>query len=96
MNRYGTAVAAGAHESSEALHRQKFSAVISRRRRLLRQYERGGCRLTPLYTEVVNLRFHLLVDLQTARFGPIGMEQLWNRGGATGGKGSVRRTLEMA
>jgi hypothetical protein len=31
---------------------------------------------------------------QSARFRRIGMEQLWNRGGATGGKGSSRRTLE--
>ena len=28
---------------------------------------------------------------KTARFRPIGMEQLWNRGGATGGKGLARR-----
>jgi hypothetical protein len=90
MNRYGTAVAAGAHESSEALHRQKFSAVISRRRRLPQAIRARRLSTDPSLYEVVNLRFHLLVDLQTARFGPIGMEQLWNRGGATGGKGSVR------
>jgi hypothetical protein len=29
-------------------------------------------------------------------FGPIGMEQLWNRGGATGGKGSGDQKPEMA
>jgi hypothetical protein len=31
---------------------------------------------------------------QSARFRRIGMEQLWNRGAATGGKGSSPRTLE--
>jgi len=46
------------------------------------------------YKEGVNVCFQLPVDIQTARFGPIEMEQLWNRGGATGGKGSTRRTLE--
>jgi hypothetical protein len=30
-----------------------------------------------------------VVARQSARFGPIGMEQLWNRGGATGGKRSA-------
>src|SRR5207247_10462412 len=48
----------------------------------------------PPCTEGVNLRMRLLVDDQTARFGPIGMEQLWNRGGATGGKGSALRRDE--
>jgi hypothetical protein len=28
-------------------------------------------------------------------FGPIGMEQLWNRGGATGGKRSALRKAEI-
>jgi hypothetical protein len=36
--------------------------------------------------------FLLLLHLKTARFGRIGMEQLWNRGGAIGGKGSAHRT----
>jgi EmrB/QacA subfamily drug resistance transporter len=36
----------------------------------------------------------LLVQRQSARFGPIGMEQLWNRGGATGGKSSGRQRPE--
>ena len=31
---------------------------------------------------------------QTARFGAIEVEQLWNRGGATGGKGSALRRDE--
>src|SRR5437867_3516724 len=31
---------------------------------------------------------------QSARFGPIGMEQLWNRGGATAGKRSALRKGE--
>jgi hypothetical protein len=34
------------------------------------------------------------VRLQTARFRPIGMEQLWNRGGATAGKRSALRPGE--
>jgi hypothetical protein len=50
--------------------------------------------MNPLSTQGVNLRFQLLVDVQTARFGPIGMEQLWNRGGATGGKRSARQRRE--
>jgi hypothetical protein len=32
------------------------------------------------------------VDALGARFRSIGMEQVWNRGGATGGKGSPRST----
>ena len=32
--------------------------------------------------------------VKAARFGPIGMEQLWNRGGATGGKRSALRSAE--
>jgi hypothetical protein len=50
--------------------------------------------MTPLYTEVVSRAPGLLVQRQTARFGPIGMEQLWNRGGATGGKSSGRQKPE--
>ena len=41
-----------------------------------------------LHGRASNLRF-LLATFKTARFGPIGMEQLWNRGGATGGKRSA-------
>jgi hypothetical protein len=41
--------------------------------------------LTPLYG---SMRFRASQS-QIARFGPIGMEQLWNRGGATGGKRSA-------
>jgi hypothetical protein len=52
--------------------------------------------MSSLYTEGVTLRFSCLVDVQSARFGPIGMEQLWNSGGATGGKRLARGTAEMA
>jgi hypothetical protein len=31
---------------------------------------------------------------QTARFGPIGMEQVWSRAGATGGKRSARQSTK--
>jgi hypothetical protein len=34
------------------------------------------------------------VQFQTAGFSPIGMEQSWNRGGATGGKRSSRPEVE--
>ena len=46
-----------------------------------------GCGRLLLYAGVL-----LLPHLKIARFGRIGMEQLWNRGGAIGGKGSARRT----
>ena len=36
-------------------------------------------------------RVGLLVQRQTERFGPIEMEQLWNRRGETAGKGSGRQ-----
>jgi hypothetical protein len=36
----------------------------------------------------------LLIQRQTPRFAPIAMEQLWNRGGATGGKRSTHRGPE--
>src|SRR5947209_20386 len=48
----------------------------------------------PPCTEAVGRASVLLVQPQTARFGPIGMEQLWNRGGATSGKGSGRQKPE--
>jgi hypothetical protein len=48
----------------------------------------------PSHAEEVKLASQLLVRVQTARFGPIGMEQLWNRGGAAGGKGWARRRPE--
>jgi hypothetical protein len=54
----------------------------------------AGAAMTPLNTEVVSRAPGLLVQRQTARFGPIGMEQLWNRGGATGGKSSGRQKPE--
>jgi hypothetical protein len=56
----------------------------------------AGAAMTPLYTEVVSRAPGLLVQRQTARFGPMGMEQLWNRGGATGGKRSGRQKPEIA
>jgi len=39
----------------------------------------------------VKLASRLPAQVQTARFGPIGMEQSWNRGGATVGKRSALR-----
>jgi hypothetical protein len=43
---------------------------------------------------VVDLHPRSLRGAKARVFGPIGMEQLWNRGGATGGKRSARGTPE--
>jgi hypothetical protein len=37
----------------------------------------------------------LVATFKRPVFGPIGMEQLWNRGGATGGKRSALRKAEI-
>ena len=42
----------------------------------------------------VDLHLQSLPGSKARVFGPIGMEQLWNRGGATGGKRSARETPE--
>src|SRR2546430_16042823 len=42
----------------------------------------------------IDLNLSVVAGAKARVFGPIGMEQLWNRGGATGGKGSARGTPE--
>jgi hypothetical protein len=48
----------------------------------------------PPGTDVVSRASGYWSSAKTARFGPIGMEQLWNRGGATGGKRSAGQKPE--
>jgi hypothetical protein len=42
----------------------------------------------------VDLNLSVVAEAKARVFGPIGMEQLWNRGGATGGKRSGRPSRE--
>jgi hypothetical protein len=43
---------------------------------------------------LVDLHLRSLPGSKARVFGPIGMEQVWNRGGAPGGKRSARETPE--
>src|SRR5438874_5477524 len=75
-----------------ATNLQRFVAVISRCHAFL-----GTIRAKRLSTDPLSIRKLSAAhqdcssSFELPRFGPIGMEQLWNRGGATGGKGSSRQ-----
>jgi hypothetical protein len=46
------------------------------------------------YGRVVDFHLRSLPEPKARVFWPIGMEQLWNRGGATGCKGSARQRTQ--
>jgi len=54
-----------------------------------------ACQPSPrMADDDVDLNLSVVAGAKARVFGPIGMEQLWNRGGATGGKGSTRQSRE--
>ena len=54
-----------------------------------------ACQPSPrMADDDVDLNLSVVAGAKARVFGPIGMEQLWNRGGATGGKRSALRQRE--